>query len=99
MEGLKILAFSIQDRPRVSLQAVPQQVVSKLRESVTRRVHLRMVGLYSKHSLCIADICMRIAYALSYAILTAWMRLPVIGIVPVDVSAFTENTVPFAVFA
>jgi hypothetical protein len=42
---------------------------------------------------------MRIAYALSYAILTAWMRLPVIGIVPVDVSAFTENTVPFAVFA
>jgi hypothetical protein len=98
MEWLKILAFSLQDRPRVSLQAVPQQVIAKLRELVIRWVHARMVGLRSKHPLCIAEtftICARIAYA----ILTAWMRLPVIGIVPSDVRAFAEKTVPFVVFA
>jgi hypothetical protein len=68
VEGLKILAFSLQDRPRVSLQAVPQQVVSKLRESVTRRVYLWVVLLYGKHPLHGADF-----QKPNYDILTACM--------------------------
>ena len=69
MEGLKILAFSLQDRPRVSLQAVPQQVIAKLRESVISWwVYLWVVLLYGKHPLHGAEF-----QKPNYDILTACM--------------------------